>query len=356
MSAQRAAVLQSRFADGDAALRPILTFLNGDNSWLISFPRPVAERSAAGKVFYHVVYDPWLVEPATTFSPWLASIELAAAASVRGGGDVDGIVREIEDAAAAAGLAGGGGGSGSGSGSSGGAATAGVGPLVDAIFVHCDISDHNHEPTLRTFDAAIPVFASRDSIGRVRGYDHFADVRPMPELVPGDGSWRGLHPGAPLPGWLGLVRLVGNRELNFATALIWDSGAEAPEMLLYSPHGIHVEHPSFQTLARQLTPAVTTLAMMFSLKDSFAWGMRQTLGVDEALPVARQLRPKHWIVTADSLLQYSGLILKGVRDTPRTLASALEKEKNAPTTEVDRAFSVPDPLELENGACIFLDL
>jgi hypothetical protein len=230
-------------------------------------------------------------------------------------------------------------------------------PLVDVISVHHSLSDHNHEETLRTFDSTIPVFASKDSIATVRGYNHFADVKIIPELVPGDGNWRNLHPGSPLPSWLSPIRLTGggNVELNFTTALIWSSDAETHEMLLYSPHGIPSDHPSFQTLAHKFTPSVTTLAMLFALKENFAWGFRQTLGVDGALLVARQLKPKHWIATADSPLHYSVVVLYGVKDTHRTLASALEIEKNAACKEIDTSWTVPNPLEVDNGSCFFLE-
>jgi hypothetical protein len=41
--------------------RPILTHLNVDTSWLISFPRPSpAKPHDVARSYFHVVIDPWL--------------------------------------------------------------------------------------------------------------------------------------------------------------------------------------------------------------------------------------------------------------------------------------------------------
>ncbi|KAF1964486.1 hypothetical protein BU23DRAFT_585556 [Bimuria novae-zelandiae CBS 107.79] len=116
----------AHFKSGSQELRPILTSLNGDNSWRYSFPRPAYEREKSGKQFFHLVHDPWLNGP--TFTT---------------GVGVEELVHEIETTVAAA------------TNTSYHNATA-VGSPVDAILINLDEVDHLHEPTLRTFDASHP--------------------------------------------------------------------------------------------------------------------------------------------------------------------------------------------------------
>lgn len=59
---ERAAVRAAFFSSPHKRLRPILTFINGDNCWLVSVPRPVSERASDsnGRFYFHIVLDPWL--------------------------------------------------------------------------------------------------------------------------------------------------------------------------------------------------------------------------------------------------------------------------------------------------------
>jgi hypothetical protein len=84
--------------------RPILTSLNGDNSWLLSFPRPPTDRTATGKAYFHIVHDPWLAGPEIQYASWLIYLNLAAPAAVSNGEGVEAVVRGIEEKARQAGI------------------------------------------------------------------------------------------------------------------------------------------------------------------------------------------------------------------------------------------------------------
>ncbi|KAF2630886.1 hypothetical protein BU25DRAFT_419203 [Macroventuria anomochaeta] len=57
MATNRAAKYNAHFSSKQE-LRLVFTSLNGDNSWLLSFPRPVTERESTGKAYLRIVHDP----------------------------------------------------------------------------------------------------------------------------------------------------------------------------------------------------------------------------------------------------------------------------------------------------------
>nr|GAT47576.1 predicted protein [Mycena chlorophos] len=246
--------LQSRIAV--TPHRPILTSLNGDNSWLYSFPIPPSVRSpGTSKVYYHVAADLWLGGPAGI--PWLVNLALTATPTVADGKAVDGVVQEIERAA--------------------GNPEADAATLdLLALFFH--YTDHMHEPTLRTFDAKIPVLATSEAAATVSGWKHFENLTTSRDFDPLAGQpWTAYHPGAPLPDWLNVVRLKGHHELNFATAIIYSPSPTTNEVIFYSPHGIRTDQASLQTFLA--SPDLSTLAILHGLKDNWAFGYQTTLGV-----------------------------------------------------------------------------
>jgi hypothetical protein len=336
MSTDRAALLRNHFSTPNQELRPILTSVNGDNSWLISFPRPAAERETAGKAYFHAVHDPWLKGSATLISTWLVNIDLAAPASVTDGEGVEAVVREIESAAT-------------------GSPCTAPSPLVDVIFVNLDNIDHLHRPTLSTFDASIPVFAAPDASIALQEWGYFDTVVTNKEIQPDDGNWKTLHPGAPLPEWLTIFHMKGHHTLNFATAMIWSPDPNTHEALLYSPHGIATSEPSVRTLLHRATPAIKVLAIMHGLKESRTWGWLNTFGVQYGLPLYREAQAKYWVLTHNMPLRYSGIVMKGVTEIRRTLEWGLGWEKE----EVEAAGRLEREevnfVEVENGGFAVLE-
>lgn len=350
MSQSRADTLRAHFNDPNTTRRPLLTSLNGDNSWLISFPRPEAERARpSSKAYFHIVSDPWLTGYTYAGFSWILTLRTPVPAAIPSGAAVEDVVREIEAAAASADVP---------------QAAADESSPIDAIFLNFDFGDHLDEPTLRTFDPKIPVYATPEAAAIVRRWNYFEQLTETRDFDPAAGTgWRTLHPGGGLPDWLTVFRLPGHRVLNFATAIIYSGEDGQNEALLYSPHGIRADQPALRAFLQNmksppplspppLSPSpfssaavppadassgsnggsnaetLHVLAILHALKDSFALGHATTLGVRGGLALARLARPRYWIRSHDAPLAYTGAMawLVWIKDVKRSLLSGLEEE------------------------------
>ncbi|ROW01921.1 hypothetical protein VMCG_05510 [Cytospora schulzeri] len=361
----RAETLESYFRSrSEEALRPILTSLNGDASWLVSIPLP---SPSPRKTFYHIVLDPWLNGPATHGTSWVMCIDRLAPSAAHNGADVDGLIREIETAAA-------------GFRNMGQELGDEKGQGLDAIFVNFHYLDHMHQPTLVTFDKNIPVFATPEAAGLLRNWGHFDTVVTTHDFKESEqlgSGWKAFHPGSPLPPWLSVFRIPGNKELNFATAIIWSHDAvkqddgivtKAPqkhEVLLNTPHGANVTAPAvqafFDSTSRFNTQIgvdkIEVLALFAALKDSFTLGMRTTLGVAGGLAMERLAKPRYWVRSHDTVLGYSGVFMRliGVNDVKRTLDDGLEEEARTQGKTNDEGDKRrPNLVDVANGECFVL--
>ncbi|KAI0547087.1 hypothetical protein F4679DRAFT_555293 [Xylaria curta] len=343
MSAKRSILLKKHFDNADRTLRPILTALNDDHSLLISFPRPLVERNSSGKAYYHIVSDPWMFGSAIMLASWIATIDLPNAADFKNGDDVEDLIRQIEDTARVSGIT--------------SRSDTADSPLLDAICVSFYYPDHMHEPTLRTFDASIPVFAAKEAAVIIQSWDYFTTVVPTHDLVQGMADWRsGTHPDPSLPGWLSIFRLVGHHEVNYATAIVWSSTPDTHEALLLSPHGIDIDQISIQTYIHDMKPQITTLGMLFPLHDTFAFGWRTTFGVVGGLKIESQVKPKYWVRTADGKLVYQGGIRWFGNVIYRTIESGLEEVKKLEmAARGNEPRNVPNYITVDNGSSFVLE-
>lgn len=320
MADNRAVLLTAHFNSHiNEELRPILTSLNGDNSWLWSFPRPTSERQQSSKSFFHVVHDPWLNGPTYLASPRILGITLPEPAAVTTGADIEKVVEEIEVAAAAA------------KGTSYNGASSGASP-IDAILMNTHGIDHVHKPTLLTFNPSIPVFAAPKAASEIDAWKHFEKVVTNKDIVHGDGNWQVLHPGAPLPDWLTFFRLNGPHFLHLGTAIVI-SNPDTPgdhEAIVYTPHGISIEDPSIRTYLDEANPKPKTLALLHGLKESSSLGWKNTFGVEYGLKFYREARPKYWVPSHNAALQYVGLISYTISESMRTLEWGLENQEDHP--------------------------
>ena len=340
----RLATLKRKINGGNGALRPVLTMLNGDNSWLISLPRPLPDRQASGRAFYHLVADAWLKGPAITTSAWLISIARQEPAVLGDGESIASWIHDIEDVAIAAGLA------------PALTSSSRTGrPGIDGILADATADDHMNKETLVTFDAAIPVFGPADVAAAVKGWKHFDIVTAIKDITAADADWRQLHPGGPLPDWLHIFRLPGGNILNFATAIVSSLDEHTHEAIVLSPHGIHADQPSVQTLAQSAKPPITTLAMMHLTKNSYLFGYQTTMGVKGGLALERELKPKYWVKTGDAVLDYKGVVLWGVKDVWPTLDWALEDEKTSRPEAAKEDLGRPNLIGVGNGGCFVLE-
>ncbi|KAI4676700.1 uncharacterized protein J4E84_009535 [Alternaria hordeiaustralica] len=342
MANDRAIALKTQIRDaaqGQQQLRPIFTSLNGDNSWLLSFPRPTEERIAGGKAFFHIVHDPWFNGPVNLLGIWLASFSLSSPPAVNNGSDVEGIARDVEAAAADAGIL-----------PTTAPITQDASP-IDAIFIRFHYNDHLHKPTLLTFASSIPVFATTGASAIIRGWNHFDNIITTSDLEPGifNGDWTSLHPGSPLPTWLTVFRARGHHELNFASAIIYTPSPDVHEAVLYSPHGMRTSQESLQTLLHRSAPEFKVLALLHGLKESWTFNWQTTFGVATGLELQRQTDAKYWIATHNSPLRYRGLLWAIVTDVSRTLEWALGKEKASDSEQKE-----VNVVDVENGGFFVL--
>jgi hypothetical protein len=349
MESARESTLQAQFALLDAPLRPIMTSLNGDNSWLLSFPRPVPEQQETGKAYYHIVIEPWLNGPTTQFSSFLIHIKLQKPAELPDAESVAAVARQIETAAARN-------------------ANLTVGKKddkysgdIDAIFLGFHYLDHVHEPTLRLFDSRIPVIATAEAAAIIKPWKHFTNIHLLPSLIVSAKSWRtsDLYPGC-FPRWLTAIQLPGHHELNYITAFIWTHldkyGSDIHETILQSPHGSRLDEGPLEAFLNT-KPETETLALLHGLHESRAVGTITTMGAEGGLALYRKIGgAKYWVLSTDGALQYSGFIMRaiGVYDTPRTLEWALEKEsKNCDRGEY--LYRKPNLIKIDNGGCFVLE-
>ncbi|SPO01706.1 uncharacterized protein DNG_04379 [Cephalotrichum gorgonifer] len=347
-------------------LRPILVCLNGDNGWLMSFPRPLHERATSGKAYYHVIFEPWLRDPITLLSPSLLHVSLTEEPAFSDSGAIEAIVDEIETLSRQLPLA--------------DEITNNVEiiedgvkglkgyspPLgdnvnhtnttadnveiltdnqtsleendsnIDAIFLGFHYEDHTNKASLMLFNPRIPVFATPQAAAIVDSWGHFETVRVTGDLYAGAKTWRSpdLHPGGTLPSWLAILRLRGHIELHSCTSIVWTHTVENNEIheaIIITPHGIHLDDGPFQAFL-DAKPQTKKLAMMCGLKESYSYGILQNFGVKGGLAVYRRMGgARYWVKSHHQTYAYGGLISKVTcaYDVQQTLDWGLEEERKA---------------------------
>ncbi|KAL6835527.1 hypothetical protein V8C40DRAFT_282899 [Trichoderma camerunense] len=303
METTRKNKLQAHMSSETSELRPIATFLNGDNSWLFSIPRPLNDRAASGKVYYHIVYEPWLNGSATDMSKWLTHILQPVHAAIDSPAAVDDAITEIENSAVAH-LA--------GADKISTPNTLSEDALkVDAILLMFYLPDHVHQLTLYQFDKRIPVFATPDAMAIVKKMKHFETLELIPSLM---ALW--LMP------WF----LPGHRVVNPAWALVWTHTVN--ESIVTSIHGSQVDEKHLNAFFES-EPPTEKLALMHGLKESGLIGVQNAFGAKSGLALYRRIQPKYWLANHDALFTYNGLLYKSVQlnDVGRTVDWALEQEQ-----------------------------
>jgi hypothetical protein len=356
----RRKALAAHFATSARARRPIFTSLNGDNSWLMSFPRPEAERHSSGRAYFHILFEPWLEGDTTLYQWWFMVIKMASASAVPTLDAVVALIHQIELAAApAAGL------------DLGDAKTVPtVAPMgtrgkgfVDLVLVGLELLDHLHEPTLRLLDPGIPALATSTTVKPMRALDHFNVVDEMPDGREAMTSWRDPSlASASLPSWLRAIRLPGNSFLNYVLALAWthqdqdenqNQDDEIHEVVLQTPHGL-LSSASLQAFL-DASPPTRKLALLHPLKESFTAGSKTVYGAEGGLRLFRQMGgAPYWFSTHNSDLAYSGVLpwLLWVHDIPRTLQYALDRETEGLEGKVE--LEAPNYVEPGNGGLVVL--
>ncbi|KAM0327472.1 hypothetical protein ACHAQA_005760 [Verticillium albo-atrum] len=306
-----------------APLRPILTRLTADNSWMISLPRPTAD--ASGKAYYHILQDLWLGGALIQFSSLLAKVTRLHAGHFDDVADIERLIAGMEKAARSG--------------------WTGTGKGVDAILVTHYNSDHCHRETMERFGKGVTVLAVKDVVAVVEGWGHFETVVEVPDLEPGAAAWPGAV-AAPAPDWLRVFRLPDRESIYpyIHHAVVISVGEEA---LLYVPHGLDVEKAEH---AVKVAPeGMQWMAMLHSL-DELGTGKATSRGVKGGLAIAEATKVKYWARTHDREQVYSGLLRWILWLKSWTLQEGVEEfERQGKKME-----RMPEYFEIENGGALVL--
>jgi hypothetical protein len=337
VTSERVKALRDHFGKPNARLRPILTFINGDVSWLISLPRPTAELAgSANKAYYHVAVDPWFgKQSAVGLTGLILRMDLGEPAGISSRLELDAAIADIEAAAGCQ------------------LTTTDALPAVDAIALTIVTGDHTDKPSLLEFAPATPVFAVGSAARSVRGYGHFDTVVQLAGgFDPSTAPWKAAsHPGAPLPDWITIFAPAVTHQNNFGLVVITSADPKQPEAILNAPHGIAAGETSIQALAA-LEPPAAVLAMIAPLKQAFLLNMVTVFGAEQAVRIADETKARYWLRTGDLVnLKYGGLISYGLTDVHHNVEwgrQQLRKEFG------ERVFRTVEPLAVSNGGTLVL--
>ncbi|KAA8643834.1 uncharacterized protein ATNIH1004_010609 [Aspergillus tanneri] len=248
-------------------LRPFLTNLNGDSSWLISLPRPAADNSSSA--YFHILLDPWLSGPAVEIGSWfshLTHIEKEAFPSISA---VHDLVSDITDTTIREGHK--------------GVHRKRKGneirslPQIDAVIISHNLSDHMHKETLLQVSCEVPVFAVLEAASTIRTWNYFSSVLDIPDYKLTYPSL--IHTRtAPLPDWLSILRVSAQEyhpALHYGIMIAFskefgtveDQGGEC---ILYSPHGIQ---PCRIQPIIESNPGLRILALLHGLDEPTVLGI-----------------------------------------------------------------------------------
>jgi hypothetical protein len=278
--------------------RPILTHLNADTAWLISFPQPPSTEEDTGinaRSYYHVIVDPWLDGEYVVGTRWFMAMQHAIQRSYKTMQQVQELILEIESVA-------------------GNSIPEDKGE-VDAIFVSHYLGDHFHRGTLEQIDPSVPLISVKSVVEEVKKWNHFHTVEQMLDLdVNAPQSLWQAPVSSALPGYIRVGRLPDGGsypELHWATLIAFSpSGNQLTpfnsnvETIFYSPHGIYSDRFTNLDWANKYSKP---LVLLHGLNPAFS-PQAANLGVENGSKLAMMLKPKYWIPTHDEELEYQGFL------------------------------------------------
>jgi hypothetical protein len=311
----------------------ILT-VNADTTWLLQLPRPQTDSS---RRWYNILLDPWLTGSQSDVASWFSRQWHAVKPAFGGIDEVEALCRRVEELSVSA---------------SDSVSTL-KSPVVDAIAISHEFTDHCHKATLLQCDCSIPVFAATKAAESIKGWKHFDAVIETPTFGGDQTDWRKFSI-ALLPDWLSITRLVTGKDALYyhsAVMITFSSNSfESAEAIIYTPHGIHV--PSLVTVS-QAVQSISTLALLHGLHDvSIDWGQQLNLGAHNGLAAQRALNAKYWIGTHDEVKKGGGVVSWFLRRKVYSVKDALESEVKKQGEESKEASDVLGEgqfLDIKNG-------
>ncbi|KAJ9497790.1 hypothetical protein LTR99_007424 [Exophiala xenobiotica] len=343
--------LQASLRRAHHSKRPILTHLNADTSWLISLPYPEHASPPAGRSRYNILLDPWLKGSQEDVAGWFSKQWHSIESSVQTIAELENALRDAErldrdendvvfdfdtDLPAARGRS-----------------------CIDAVAVSHEFTDHCHQATLLELDGRVPVFATKKAAQLIQSWKHFDRVIEIGTFSTGT-DWRATSL-APLPGWIGIGRLVtGFDMLYFHSALVicvqMSASSDHAEAVIYTPHGVQASTVSVLT---ETTPRLEALALLHGLHDvSIGWTSQLNLGVVNAVKAQKILRAKYWVGTHDEEKPSSGVIAPLLRTKNLSVSEALASLSGKQTSTTQWTTGSSEDLgciELRNGESLLLE-
>lgn len=319
-----------------ATRRPILHHLNADTSWLLQIPRPANAIRHGSRVYYNVLIDPWFTGGQSDVARWFSEQWHATESAVQSVAEVDELAHQVE--ILAGGLRPG---------------KARDATLIDAVAISHEFTDHCHKATLLEVHGDVPVFATEQAAKLIASWNHFRTVVTTPTFED-NSDWHD-YSLAPLPSWLSITRLTAAKDalyyhsallITFTTQIALaaaprkrssllsidgddmedvrsSSASEAPECVIYTPHGI--PHTALTPIATA-DPPIRTLAFLHGLHDiSISAAQQLNLGAKNGLLAQEILKAKYWVATHDEVKKGGGLISWWLRRKVWTLEDALKE-------------------------------
>ncbi|KAK0124153.1 hypothetical protein ONS95_009136 [Cadophora gregata] len=321
--------------------RPLLTHLNADTTWLLSLPYPESAPSKDGRVYYHILIDPWLRGGQSDVAKFFSQQWHVEESAVQTIAELEDVVRGIEDVAKGQALL---------PPPPGGyessdsedyeevvvekrraemAPPKSTKSPIDVILVSHEFTDHMHKETLLEAAPSIPVFAATKAAVAIKSWKHFDSVAEIPRF---GGDWRESST-SPLPGWVSVSRVAypGKDLLYYHSAVMVTFPSSEPaggidgeaEAVIYTPHGIS---PSDLAPVATASPAIKTLALLHGLQD-IRLGAQLNMGAHNGLKVQRLLGAKYWVGTHDEVKRGGGIVSWFLDRKKISLKEAIEREK-----------------------------
>lgn len=350
-------------------LRPILTHLNADSSWLLQLPCPQDQRLRTGRSRYNIVIDPWFQGTQVDFAAWFSKQWHAIGSHTKNFQELQHQLGTFERILPLQ--------------DTGDKAQEYSAPLessgnsmIDAVIISHEFTDHCHRQTLTELDPATPVFATRKAATLIKSWKYFSNVSEIPIFAGSDRDrdWKKYSIG-PLPDWLGVSRIVGKSDPGYLHSAILltfkldhsknditinteENGESQIEGLVYTPHGIHAQD---LRQIHSMTPSITVLALLHGLHNvSLSCLQEINLGAHNGLKAQRVCKAKYWLSTHDEAKTGTGLVALLLRRKAIQFHDAIEQEKQTQTVssqESGGSNGAPPVIfaELGNGESILLE-
>lgn len=325
-SSQLLAELERSVEDALRSRRPILSHINADTTWLLSFAYPEDAICPSGRCRFNVLIDPWLKDVQCDVASWFSKQWHKIPSSVQTIQELNEVIgareelefRSKDDSSRM-------------SSEDIGTSNSPSGNYLDAVVCSHEFTDHCHRPTLEEIDPTVPCIATSKAAELIRSWNHFDQVFEVSAF--GNGSdWRKTS-ATPLPSWLGVARLVSASDAFYFHSAIAifcketeSEDSDTAEAVIYTPHGINPD--DLGSIPRAFPP-VRTLALLHGLHDvSITLTKQLNLGAYNALKCQQFLNPRYWVSTHDEIKVGGGLIAPFLRRRAYTLQDILKSVGN----------------------------